>query len=259
MHMNVLAIDIGNTRLKWATHDGVSWTHQGRMSTGDVGTLGAVLTDVPLPGQVIVANVAGPDVQSDAMRALAPFGDIVEWVIPCARQCGVVSGYAEPESLGPDRWAALIAARNRYRGNCLVVCAGTTVTVDALSHDGVFVGGCIVAGFNLMRGAIARDAARLEMQPGNFSYFPDRTTDAIWSGTLNSVCGAIERMAGYMARAGDEPGVIFLSGGDAPVIAPQLTGPVEVVDNLVLDGLLCISRDGAGPGDSQNQTTDDTP
>ena len=257
--MNVLAIDIGNTRLKWAAHDGVSWTHQGRMSTGDVGMLGAALATVPVPRHAVISNVAGKGVQPDVARALAPLGAAVEWIVPCARQCDVVSGYAEPETLGPDRWAALIAARNRYRGNCMVVCAGTTVTIDALSHDGVFIGGCIVAGFNLMRGAIAREAARLEMQPGNFSYFPDRTTDAIWSGTLNAVCGAIERMAGYMTRAGDEPGSIFVSGGDAAVIAAQLTGPVEVVDNLVLDGLLCIARDRAGPGNANNQTTDDTP
>lgn len=243
--MKVLAIDIGNTRLKWGLHDGAGWARTGRILTSEAARFDDAIQGIDAD-RIVVSNVAGDSVKAQLEPLLSRKG-VHEWVSPRAVQCGVRSGYAVPESLGPDRWAALIAARSRYEGNCLVVCAGTTVTMDALSHEGLFLGGCIVAGFSLMRGAIARDAARLDLQPGEFRYFPDRTADAIWSGTLNAVAGAIDRMTDYMAKAGDAPGLVMLSGGDAASVRPLLNGAVEVVDNLVLEGLVCIAHEGGHP------------
>jgi len=59
-----------------------------------------------------------------------------EWVHGEPERCGVRSRYERPEQLGPDRWAALIAARALRHAPCLVVNAGTATTVDALSADG---------------------------------------------------------------------------------------------------------------------------
>ena len=92
-------------------------------------------------------------------------------MISQAEQCGVRSSYAEPAQLGADRWAALIGARRRYAGPCAVVNAGTTMTVDALSAEGIFLGGFIVPGLELMREALARNTAQLKAQDGRFSFF----------------------------------------------------------------------------------------
>ena len=67
-------------------------------------------------------------------------------------RCGVRNLYERPEQLGPDRWAALIAARALHSsGPALVVNAGTATTVDMLSGDGRFLGGSILPGVELMR------------------------------------------------------------------------------------------------------------
>src|SRR5205807_7694911 len=52
-----------------------------------------------------------------------------------AERGGVRNGYERPEALGPDRWAALIAARALHNGASLVVNAGTATTVDMLRSE----------------------------------------------------------------------------------------------------------------------------
>jgi type III pantothenate kinase len=116
------------------------------------------------------------------------------------------------------------------------------MTVDALSRDGVFLGGCIVPGVALMRAALDRGTARLKSQPGAFYYFPDNTADAIMSGAVNAMAGAIDRMRAYMAETGQGAPLIVLSGGDAALIQPRLNEKVELADNLVLEGLLEIAK-----------------
>ena len=89
----------------------------------------------------MIANVAGARVATALATAVAGAGGAPHWVVGQAEQCGVRSSYAEPAKLGGDRWAALIAARHLHAGASVVVNAGTTMTVDALSAEGIFLGG----------------------------------------------------------------------------------------------------------------------
>jgi type III pantothenate kinase len=153
----------------------------------------------------------------------------------------VRNSYQVPAQLGADRWGALIGAWHRHRGACVVVGAGTTLTVDALSADGVFLGGLIVAGADLMRESLARNTAQLRPRGGRFAFFPARTADAIESGAVNAQAGAIERMQRFMREAGEDAVLTMVSGGHAQALSRHLNGSVEVVDNLVLEGLVCIA------------------
>jgi type III pantothenate kinase len=241
--MKLLAIDSGNSRIKWGVSEGGQWLERGAVATAQAADLAQVVKRWPVPDRIVVANVAGDEVGGRIAAAVASLQTEPYWVVSRAEQCGVRSGYARPSQLGPDRWAALIAARRLYDGPCAVVSAGTTMTVDALSAEGIFLGGFIVPGYTLMREALSRDTALLRRQDGKFSFFPDNTGDAISSGAANALAGAVDRMIRYMAESGESDAAILLSGGDAGVLAPMLNGPVQVVDNLVLEGLLCI---GAG-------------
>jgi len=238
--MNLLAIDAGNSRVKWGLHDGSTWLERGVAATSDGAAIAHAFAAVPAADRIVAANVAGEEAAHRIALAIERFGVEPHWVVSRDEQCGVRSSYAQPARLGPDRWAALIAARNLYEGPCVVVNAGTTMTVDALTAEGVFLGGYIVPGYNVMRQALSRNTALLKLQEGSFSFFPDNTGDAISSGALNALAGAVDRMAEYMLDTGEGEAVIVLSGGDAPLLTGVLSGRVEVRDNLVLEGLLCI-------------------
>jgi len=219
--MTVLAIDAGNTRIKWGAHDGRTW----------------------LVDAAIASNVAGPDVARDLTAACSARGGTLRIIASQPRQSGVVNGYRDPAQLGADRWAALLAAHATGGGDKLVVNAGTALTVDALAADGRFLGGIIVPGPALMRRSLDRGTASLRLTEGAFAEFPQSTPDAITSGALQACAGAIERMAAAMAARGSAPARVILSGGAAAGIADLLPMPHAIHENLVLDGLLIIARE----------------
>lgn len=239
--MNILAIDIGNTRIKWGFHQEGGWLRQGWVETAQAGALAAEFTVLPAADRIVISNVAGAAVRAEVSAALRGAACSPQWIVGAAAQCGVTSGYANPVTLGPDRWAALIGAWQLQCSACVVVNVGTTMTVDALSAEGAFLGGCIVPGYELMRGALARDTANLELREGAFSFFPDNTGDAIASGAVNALAGAVERMIRYVAESAGVAPPVVLSGGGAELIASRLNARVTVVNNLVLDGLLQIA------------------
>ncbi|HEX2389468.1 MAG TPA: type III pantothenate kinase, partial [Casimicrobiaceae bacterium] len=75
---------------------------------------------------------------------------------------------------------------------------------------------------------------------GRFSDFPSNTPDALLSGAVQAACGAIEQMR-WQLRGDGPPITCYLGGGDAAGIAPHLAQPVELVDNLVLEGVLVLA------------------
>ena len=238
----VLAIDAGNTRIKWGVHDGACWQVQASLETARAGKLKAALARIDTPQVIVISNVAGAALREKLLRAL-PAKPAPRWIKSERVQCGVRSSYATPGQLGCDRWAALIGAYRLFGAASIVVNAGTALTVDALTADGVFAGGMIVPGTDLMRKALAANTAALKLRPGGFSFFPDATGDAIMSGAINAACGAVERMARFLEEAGQTHPLCVLSGGGAALLAPHLSLEVKVVDNLVLEGLLTIDDD----------------
>ena len=240
--MKVLAIDAGNTRIKWGMHDGTRWLKQSWVDTAHASRLKAALAALPAPQAVAVANVAGAALREKILRSLPP-APAPRWIKSARAQCGVRNSYHDPAQLGCDRWAALIGAYRLHGSPALVVNAGTALTVDALSDAGVFVGGLIVPGAELMRKALAANTAALKLQPGKFSFFPNSTGDAIMSGAINALTGAIERMARLVEATGQPQPVCVLSGGSAALLEPHLNLEVRVVDNLVLEGLLAIAHE----------------
>lgn len=241
--MRVLAIDAGNSRIKWGWSDGRRWIEQSWIASAEADKLGALLATPAPPDKIVVSNVAGSAVRELIAAALEQFSARPCWIKSATQQGGITSSYDNPAQLGSDRWAALVGAWHLFRGPCVVVNVGTTMTVDALSDEGVFVGGFIVPGLELMRESLAKNTAQLRLEEGRFAYFPDSTADAIMSGAINALAGAVERMRHYMEETGQIAPVIVLSGGGAALIAPRLNARVEVVDNLVLEGLICIALD----------------
>ena len=239
----VLAIDAGNTRIKWGWHDGVRWRARAWVATGQPDRLKAAFARLPKPQAIIISNVAGRALREKLCKVL-PAKPSARWLTGARTQAGVKSSYATPAQLGCDRWAALIGAHRLFHAAAVVVNAGTALTVDALTADGVFAGGMIAPGVELMRRALADNTAGLKLRPGRFSFFPDATADAIMSGAINASCGAIERMARFLEDAGQAAPLCVISGGGAALLAPHLNLEVKLVDNLVLEGLLTIAQEG---------------
>ncbi|MGH8762285.1 MAG: type III pantothenate kinase [Nitrosospira sp.] len=244
----LLAVDSGHTHIKWGLHDGHNWLKKGAV-TQQAGERKSLLEqewqDLAEPVRIVASNVAGTPVETDLSELLSRWKAEPQWVTAAAYQCGVRNYYADPEQLGSDRWAALIAAWELQRQGCLVVDAGTAMTVDALSDTGEFLGGIITAGIDMMQKTLMENTASLKSGGGKFCDYPDSTADAIYSGTMHALAGAVERMATLLGTTlGHAPDCI-LSGGAAQELQPRLSVNATVVDNLVLEGLVLIARETA--------------
>lgn len=232
----LLAIDAGNTRIKWGIYEG------DRVSGGAVEHDGlAQIFAGPVPKRIIASNVAGAHIEALLREQCAISGAALHVITSQASQCGVASNYRNPGQLGTDRWAALIGARRLGKRAMLVVMAGTATTIDALTAEGVFLGGLIVPGVTLMRAALNRNTAQLGLEAGRFETFPKSTPDAIMSGAIQASAGAVERI--YEALCEETQGVpeVILSGGAAPELLPRLPFPAVMREHLVLEGLVAIA------------------
>lgn len=239
--MTVLAVDVGNSRIKWGFHQEGEWISMGALPRADSSRLASVWADNPAPHRVVGCNVAGEDAGREIDHSVEVRGCRMEWVVSQERQCGVINRYDEASQLGADRWAALIAARRRVPGGCIVLSAGTAVTIDAMTARGEFVGGVIMPNPSIMAESLERHTAALKRQPGKFHMLPTNTADAIATGAYLAVGGALNRIEHALRALGEPSCEVFMTGGGAADLQPTLERTVKLIPNLVLEGLVVIA------------------
>jgi len=246
--MSFLAVDVGNTRLKWALYaapvPGAAMVAHGAVFLEAIDQLAeGQWRDLPAPASMLGSIVAGEGVRRRTEEQLEIWDVEPRWVVSGTSACGVTNGYDHPTRLGVDRWVALIGARHRIlaRGAArpiLVVMVGTAVTVDALDTEGNFLGGLILPGFGLMLRALEMGTAGLKAPTGEAVEFPTNTSDALMSGGADAIAGAVERMhRKLLKRCGQEP-ALLMSGGAAVKLQSISDLPFETVETLIFDGLL---------------------
>ncbi|WHZ10376.1 MAG: Pantothenate kinase type III, CoaX-like [Burkholderiaceae bacterium] len=254
--MTFLAIDVGNTRLKWAQYRAAR-PHEPPMAYGaefleNIDRLAeGAWRELPAPARMLGCIVAGDAVKYRVQEQLDIWDVSPQWVIPRDEEAGLVNGYDYPTRLGADRWVAMIAARCRMQARMaaqggaprplVVAMIGTAVTVEAVDAGGRFLGGFILPGHGIMLRALESGTAGLHVPTGEVREFPTNTSDALTSGGTYAIAGAIERMVTHVRRhCGAEP-MCVMTGGAAWKMAPVMPQAFELVDNLIFDGLLEIA------------------
>ncbi|MCH8159391.1 MAG: type III pantothenate kinase [Proteobacteria bacterium] len=245
--MTALLLDVGNTRLKWGILDDDNIRRTGHIAHDRIRELGLQELTSKLPRRVdavFASNVAGT---SFATRLSGVVGMHCHCDVRFARSerrgWGVTNSYRQPRRMGVDRWVAMVGAWAETQAACLIVDAGTAVTIDALDDDGVHLGGQIIPGvvtmaqslssatsdIPLVRASAKRVANDLEM-------FGHNTAAAVREGSQNAVVGAIERAVRTLQSNGYDP-TIVLTGGDASRILKSLDEALLHRPHLVLQGL----------------------
>lgn len=232
----ILLLDVGNTRLKWGVSQNGRWLDRGVSPVDRLSGLGEQFDGLGLRG-VVASCVAGEAVRSELSQVFSDRDIPVHWLRATAERCGVRNAYARPEQLGSDRFAILIACLHGGLTPCLVVSAGTALTVDALLEDGRHLGGVISPGLSLMRRALSLGTAGVQVEAGELEEFPTSTESAVVTGTRLALVGVVREMqARFAGRLGQKPRLV-LSGGDGAALLADLGGDACLRPNLVLEGL----------------------
>ena len=231
----LLAIDSGNSRIKWAAAE-----------RGRIGPITAVDRNAGLAalqeaaagaGRIVGCDVAGAEQRRTIEAALGSRS--CSWIAAGAgKSAGVRSRYRAGQ-LGADRWCALLGLRQQH-GWGIAVTAGTAITVDFLDKDGVFPGGLILPGRRLMHEALA-GATALPAVPAEAGLAEPRSTEAaIAAGSIHAAAGAVRAFAGRWQVAEAR---IVLCGGSADAIAELLSGS-KIDQQLVLRGIVAAAAAG---------------
>jgi type III pantothenate kinase len=245
-----LLIDIGNTRIKWAT------LQRQRLSQQQAALYAnwtatqirqQIFKPIPRPTSVLIANVAGPDIAallSDTISSV--YGIQPEFVQANNESNGVRNGYTTPTKLGTDRWLALIAAYHLERRAACVVSVGTAMTVDAIDAKGQHLGGFIAPGPDLMITSLLTNTSDIanravEGDTGG-DIFAKNTLAAVHQGAIHSLAAAIERACAELRARLDVMPALILTGGASERVAAQLHMPYRHISDLVLRGLAEIAR-----------------
>lgn len=242
----MLTVDLGNSRLKasrWR-RNGAAFGRVSAFEGGD-DELGAFerWLGTERPALAGLSSVAGRE-RTERVRGLLASG--CERVL-IAPPSGLENRCREPERVGLDRLYAAAGAGALFARSCLVVDAGTALTVDVLRVEGAsgaFLGGAIAPGPRLSAAALAGGTARLplvEPRPGAPA-LGRVTEDALQAGIVVGFRGAAACLVEELAEESGLPDapVVLTGGAREFLLRPRAftTRHLEVVPELVERGLL---------------------
>ena len=148
----------------------------------------------------------------------------------------------DDSTVGQDRLLCAVGASVRAEQACVVVDAGTAITVDFVDGEGTFQGGIIAPGVQMMLDALHERTAALPKVP--FA-LPDRalgpfgkdTTHAMRLGVLNAARGLARHTIEQYAEAFGGYPQIVATGGDAPALFEHDDLVEHIVPDLQLIGI----------------------
>jgi type III pantothenate kinase len=244
MSADLLLVDVGNTRVKWATVRSGGPMREGR------GAATTALTAVWVralaarhPRHHLVLASVVPKATPLFTRAFRHRATVLTGDLPMLR---TLFRYPNPAELGADRIAAALAVQAGGRFPAIVVACGTAVAFTVLDAKGRLRGGAIAPGLGAQLSALVVGAAQLRaptLRPPR-SALATSTSDAIRAGVLGAFVGGVKEIVARLTEAlGDGPPPrVVLTGGDAHLLAGELELAHELRPLLVLEGLLIMGQ-----------------
>ena len=220
-----LDLDVGNSRIKWRFGD-----LEGNASADQLPNVKQKV------GRIRISTVRGNEADL-SQRSTRLYGLEPEFAVASKSLAGVTNAYSNPRTLGVDRWLALCAAWNASAGSCIVIDAGTALTIDVVEENGQHLGGYIVPGLATMQRHLWDTTEQVKVQteaPVRTDVYGTDTKSCVANGTLR-MC--TEFINGVLRASNVSTPTVFLTGGDAEPVLPYLDTEALIQPYLVLDGL----------------------
>ena len=224
----ILDVDMGNSYIKWRTRrcDGHLSPIERVAYSSDYAS---VFAGMSLSPKAVYASCVVPSVRQAFNQWCVNRWQLEPCYAQVSKACfNVTNAYDKVSQMGVDRWLALLAAHNKYQRACLVIDAGTALTVDLLLDSGDHLGGYIAPGEHVMRNALFQkteitDVKRMEIEQiqSNHEIKPGASTQAaVSSGLFGMQLGlVVTALDCLMAAGGRKPYLIFTGGGGLQLLS----------------------------------------
>lgn len=237
-----LIIDIGNTRTKVAVFEKHNMLFMEYFNDICVSDIRKIINNYPLVSKVIYSSVGNTEKGKEEMKEFLKnkyfFIEMnKDLLIP------INNLYKSPKTLGKDRLAAVVAAYNLFpKKNCLIIDAGTCITIDFIDNDKNYLGGSISLGINMKYNALHTFTESLPLIDDKFDkrdIIGYDTKSSICSGVLNGTIMELKGFIDYYTNKYSDLKIIF-TGGDGKILQNYFKENTEIEEHLVLYGLNII-------------------
>jgi type III pantothenate kinase len=228
-----LLVDIGNSQIKYTLLEQAT-------SHFEVSVAVNTRSLAPLIKQcdkLLVSSVGHPQQLTEIADFCTAYGKPLQIINTEAQTFAIRCAYKHYQSLGVDRWLAILAARTITELPVAVIQLGTANTCDFIVAND-HLGGWISPGFSLMRESVI---ANTQQVFGNSDYptslkLGDNTEQCVNMGCIAAVQGFARMAEEQLALLGDEYRVI-IGGGARDLLRDLDHEHILFQENLVLQGL----------------------
>jgi len=247
--ISIIAINVGNTRTGVAHFNGKQLSSAAHFENDDlekiVQFIDELLEENDSNTQVIAASVNDAVIGriDDLLHATQP--DIFISIIGEELQAPVGRQLDSEAIIGQDRLLNAAAAFEIFQQACVVIDAGTAVTVDFIDGKGTFHGGAIAPGSQMQLNGLHDHTALLPdtkfAAPDN-EPFGANTTQAMLHGVFYGIRGMVRHLIERYAEAYQAYPAIIATGGDAHVLFDDDELIERIDDELTLRGIAATGR-----------------
>ena len=248
----ILTVDIGNSRIKWASWQAEKIVARGIAAyTADnkrADVLDKLFSDVERPTRIFAVCVAGNKRSQGLDEWCKQHWQLdVEFLKTEKQFNNIINAYEDPGQHGADRWAAVVASHQSYPGfSVCVINAGTAITFDFINKNGRHLGGYILPSYVTMHKALLMDTANVKSTL-NMEFYergvPNNTNDAVNLGLHKLLQAGIREICQFAKQRMDSPVQIIISGGFAETILGYPDMPTMIYQpDLVMQGLFQMMK-----------------
>ncbi|MBK7392618.1 MAG: type III pantothenate kinase [Chloracidobacterium sp.] len=241
----LLAVDIGNSAIKFGVFDGQRLSSKFSIPTkSDLHSaeLIAKVCNATISKALVCSVVPGVNAQVD--KILGSTFEIDVYFVTNDMDFGLDIKYEPLAAAGTDRLVNAFSAAEKY-GTPVIACSfGTATTIDVVDKNRVLLGGLIAPGMKTMAKALHLNTAQLpEVEIDAPKSVINHTTEtSIQAGVFYSQIGLVESSIARIKKEIGDNAKVIATGGFAPMIAEN-TDVIDVVDvGLLLDGLRILAE-----------------
>ena len=255
--LTLIAIGVGNTNTQVGLYDGGAFTTRVTLPSTDAAAIAETVAslahnaDTDAPRKAIVMSTVNPRASTAIeaeLKALVDAAGAAWGLYLIGRDLDLpIQGRLDPEAVtGQDRVLTALAAFDTMKQACVVVDAGTAITVDFVDGEGIFHGGAIAPGLRLSLRALHEHTAALpELDfklPDADATFGRNTAQAMYQGVYHAARGLVRVLTERYAEAYGAYPPIVATGGDAHTLFDGDELIDRIVDDLLLRGIVVACR-----------------